>query len=163
MMARLFIFVAFFLISPLVLAEGCALSGSPEKAVENYLKMMQAKRFGEAYAFVSESMTDGKSNKDWANLQQMFYEGGGVIIFGIDVRPHSSDGADTACVGSVVVPNVLKSRDNFNNQGIVEFELYTVVKQDGEWLVDTQETLFDQPDVDKWFPGEVIPEFLDKK
>ena len=61
------------------------------------------------------------------------------------------------------MPNILKSRDNFNNQGITEFELYTVVRKDDRWLVDSQETLFDQPDVDKWFPGETIPEFLDKK
>jgi hypothetical protein len=47
---------------------------------------MQERRFIDAFKFVSNSMTDGRSNKDWAELQEMFYTGGGVIIFGIDVR-----------------------------------------------------------------------------
>jgi hypothetical protein len=37
------------------------------------------------------------------------------------------------------------------------------VKRKEKWLVDSQETLFDQGDVDIWFPGEVMPDFLDKK
>jgi hypothetical protein len=146
-----------------VLAGECPSSDLPQNALTNYLEAMQERRFIDAFKFVSNSMTDGRSNMDWAELQDMFYTGGGVIIFGIDVRHAMATDSDIDCVSAAIVPNVLKSRDNFNNQGITEFELYTVVRIDGQWLVDSQETLFDQPDVDKWFPGEIIPEFLDKK
>ncbi len=163
MVVRLINFLAVILMSSIVLADVCPSGGLPKAAVGNYLKSMQEHRFVDAYSFVSESMTDGKSKQDWSDLQQMFYEGGGVIIFGVDIRQPSSVVSDKECTESAIVPNVLKSRDNFNNQGITEFELYTVILKEGLWLVDSQETLFEQPDVDIWFPGEVIPEFLDKK
>jgi hypothetical protein len=156
-------FIIGLLINVQVLAAQCPSSVLPQKALTNYLEAMQERRFTDAFKFVSNSMTDGRSNKDWAELQEMFYIGGGVIIFGIDVRQAIAIESDADCSSTAIVPNILRSRDNFNNQGITEFELYTIVRIDGRWLVDSQETLFDQPDVDKWFPGETIPEFLDKK
>ena len=156
-------FIVTLLINIQVHADACPSSDLHQNALTNYLEAMQERRFTDAFKFVSNSMTDGRSNKDWAELQEMFYTGGGVIIFGIDIRQAIAIVSDIDCTSTAIVPNILKSRDNFNNQGITEFELYTVVRKDDRWLVDSQETLFDQPDVDKWFPGETIPEFLDKK
>jgi len=95
-------------------------------------------------------------------LQKLFYEGGEVNIFGIDTRAAQSVDGDAACASRAVVPNVLKSRDKFNNQGITEFEIYTLVLDDGVWRIDAQETLFEQADVDRYFPGEKLPELRDQ-
>jgi hypothetical protein len=95
-------------------------------------------------------------------VQKLFYEGGAVNIFGIDIRAPQGEGEDTACATRAIVPNVLKSRDKFNNQGTTEFELYTVVKDGETWKVEAQETLFEAADVERWFPGEEIPEFRDQ-
>ncbi len=156
-------FIITLLINMQVYADECPSSDLPQKALTNYLEAMQERRFLDAFKFVSDSMTDGRSKKDWAELQEMFYTGGGVIIFGIDVRQAIATTSDIECASTAIVPNILKSRDNFNNQGITEFEIYTIVRRDERWLVDSQETLFDQSGVDKWFPGETLPEFLDKK
>ena len=152
----------FFVVTSLpVAATPCADGDGPEAAVRKYLEAMQNHQFSTAYDYVSESMTDGKSRDDWSGLQRLFYQGGQVNIFGIDVRDAHATSDDAGCASAAIVPNVLKSRDMFNNQGTTEFELYTVVRGEDGWRVDTQETLFDQPDVSKWFPGEEIPEFRD--
>lgn len=143
-------------------AAPCEDAAAAATAVEDYLVAMQEHRFEDAYDDVTANMTDGKSRGEWAALQKLFYEGGEVNIFGIDVRtPQVPEGA-ADCRARAMVPNVLKSRDKFNNQGTTEFEVYTVVLEDGAWRVEMQETLFDQPDVDRWFPGESLPEFRDQ-
>ena len=142
-------------------AQDCAETEGPVAAVNSYLVAMQEHRFKDAFAFVTETMTDGRAQDDWAGMQKLFYQGGEVNIFGIDIRTPQVVGDDAACKQKAVVPNVLKSRDKFNNQGTTEFEIYTVIKDGDIWKVDMQETLFDQPDVDKWFPGEKLPEFHD--
>ncbi|MEX2479618.1 MAG: hypothetical protein WD928_02040 [Gammaproteobacteria bacterium] len=143
-------------------AEPCPDGAAAQAAVERYLSAMQNHQFEAAYDTVTARMTDGKERGPWAALQKMFYEGGEVNIFGIDIRPAVATADDPECVDEALVPNVLQSRDKFNNQGITEFEVYTVVHNDGEWRVDRQETLFDQADVDRYFPGETLPELRDQ-
>lgn len=143
-------------------ADPCADSSGPQAALRSYLTAMQDHRFNDAYDFVTATMTDGKPREEWAAVQKMFYEGGAVNIFGIDIRQAQADPTDAACAARALVPNVLKSRDKFNNQGTTEFEVYTVVKDGDAWKVDAQETLFDAPEVEKWFPGEEVPEFRDQ-
>lgn len=143
-------------------AAPCADSSGPQAALQSYLTAMQDHRFNDAYDFVTATMTDGKPREEWASVQKMFYEGGAVNIFGIDIREAQADPADAACAARAMVPNVLKSRDKFNNQGTTEFEIYTVVKDGDAWKVEAQETLFDAADVEQWFPGEEIPEFRDQ-
>lgn len=145
-----------------LVAAPCADSTGPQAALQSYLTAMQEHRFEAAYDHVTASMTDGKPREDWAAVQKMFYEGGAVNIFGIDIRAAHGDATDADCTARALVPNVLKSRDKFNNQGTTEFEVYTVVKDGDTWKVDAQETLFDAAEVEKWFPGEEIPEFRDQ-
>jgi hypothetical protein len=143
-------------------AAPCADGAGPRAAVDGYLKAMQEHRFTDAYEFVTATMTDGKAREAWAAEQKLFYEGGAVNIYGIDIRaPHAPDD-DGACAARAIVPNVLKSRDKFNNQGTTEFELYTAVKDGDAWRVDAQETLFDAAQVEQWFPGEEVPEFREQ-
>ena len=144
------------------LAADCADDSGPRKALESYLTAMQAHKFNDAYDTVTSNMTDGKSREDWAAQQKMFYEGGEVNILNIDIRKAQASADDAACANKASVPNILKSRDKFNNQGTTEFEVYEAVKDGANWKIDAQETLFDAEGVQKWFPGETVPEFKDQ-
>ena len=145
-----------------VMATPCANDAGPHAAVQGYLTAMQNHKFTEAYDFVTKTMTDGKSREDWAAQQKLFYEGGEVNIFGIDIRKAIGTDDDASCAKKASVPNILKSRDKFNNQGTTEFETYTVVKDGDKWRVDSQDTLSDPEAIKKVFPGEAIPEFRGK-
>ena len=144
------------------LAADCADDSGPKGALNNYLLAMQSHNFDKAYDFVTAKMTDGKSREDWAAQQKMFYEGGEVNILNIDIRKAQGTDDDASCAKKANVPNILKSRDKFNNQGTTEFEIYVAVKDGETWKVDAQETLFDAEGVQKWFPGEKVPEFKDQ-
>ena len=145
-----------------VLAAECGDDSGPHAALDGYLKAMQAHKFNDAYDFVTTNMTDGKSREDWAAQQKLFYQGGEVNILNIDIRKAQTTDDDAACANKASVPNILKSRDKFNNQGTTEFEVYVAVKDGATWKVDSQETLFDAEGVQKWFPGEQVPEFKDQ-
>ena len=144
------------------LAAECGDDSGPHAALDGYLKAMQAHLFNDAYDFVTTNMTDGKSREDWAAQQKLFYQGGEVNILNIDIRKAQTTDDDAACANKASVPNILKSRDKFNNQGTTEFEVYVAVKDGETWKVDSQETLFDAEGVQKWFPGEQVPEFKDQ-
>ena len=158
------VFTILFLVLAVSSSQGgtCPVPSGPEAAVKGYLTAMQKLRFDDAYKFVTENMTDGKSMKEWGLLQQYFYLGGEVIIFGISVRNAISTEGDPQCISVATVPNVLKSRDKFNNQGTTEFELYWVIKDGEGWKVDSLEVLFDKKRIESWFPGDHIPEFWDQ-
>src|SRR5882724_5309761 len=45
------------------------------------------------------------------------------------------------------------SQDKFLNQlGVEEYELYTLVKEDGGWKVDSQQEVIEPSEIAKWFP-----------
>ena len=153
---------AALIVSGAVAAAECGDDAGPHAALQSYITAMQEHRFNDAYDFVNATMTDGKPREEWAAQQKLFYEGGDVNILSMDIRKAHASEDDAACAQKVTVPNILKSRDKFNNQGTTEFEIYVVVKEGDAWKVDSQETLFDAADVQKWFPGEKIPEFRDQ-
>ena len=138
----------------------CAKDPGPKAAVTSYLTAMKEKRFEAAYNFVTATMTDGSSVKDWAGLQRKMFELGGVTIGEIEVREAVVDLAkpDT-CAPSAKVPNVLHAGDVMNNQGSAEFEVYTVLLAKGKWQIDSQETLVGNDAIQHWFPGEKIPDY----
>ncbi len=166
-------FCTLFALIPLIFGSLCHADGAadepaclkdegPRQAVVGYVTAMKEKRFEDAYEFVTATMTDGKSAAEWAAPQRRLFELGGVSIGNVDVRAAHRELADpTTCTNTAKVPNVLQSGDILNNQGTTEFEVYTVVLADGKWRVDSQETLFDEPTIHQWFPGETIPEFKD--
>ncbi len=154
--------VAGLLATSVALATECGDDSGPHAALDNYLKAMQSHNFNKAYEFVTARMTDGKSREDWAAQQKLFYEGGEVNILDIDIRKSQGTDDDASCAKKANVPNILKSRDKFNNQGTTEFEVYQAVKEGEVWKVDSQETLFDAAGVQKWFPGEKVPAFKDQ-
>ena len=82
----------------------------------------------------------------WVKEQKSGMAFADVKIFDFTVYPGKIEG-DVAHV-----PDILSSQDRFVNQlGLTEYELYTLVKENGVWKVD-QQIIVEPPDVPKWFP-----------
>ena len=119
---------------------------SPEDTIRRYLQDTKEGNFDDAYDLVSKAMRRGADKEVWVKEQKAGMAFAEVKVFEFHVQPGKIDG-DTARV-----PNVLSSQDRFVNQlGLTEYELYTLVKEDGRWKVD-QQTIVEPPDVPKWFP-----------
>jgi hypothetical protein len=120
-------------------------ASTPEETVKSYLKAMQGQKYEDAYKQISKAMAGGKDSEAWSKEQKYMMETAGVHIFKFDVYPAKVEG-DTA-----KVPNILSSQDKFLNQlGADEYELYTVIKENGDWRIDQQEQV-DKTDQEKWF------------
>ena len=119
---------------------------SPEETVRRYLGALKDGRFAEAYDLVSKAMRGGKDREVWVKEQQTGMAFADVKIFEFDVRQGKIEGE------KALVPNVLSSQDRFVNQlGLTEYELYTLVREEGTWKVDRQ-VIVEPGDVSKWFP-----------
>jgi hypothetical protein len=119
---------------------------TPEATLKAYLGALKDARFEDAYDRCSKAMRQGKSKEDWVKEQKSLMAFADVKIFSFTVYPAKVQG-DTA-----QVPNILESQDKFvNTLGLTEYELYTLVKEDGGWRVD-QQLLIETPDVPRWFP-----------
>ena len=135
---------------PLVVVAVAALAAepprSPEDTVRRYLGALKAGDFETAYDLVSKAMRQGKDREVWVKEQKTGMAFADVKIFDFNVYPGKVEG-DLAHV-----PNVLSSQDRFVNQlGLTEYELYTLVREDGAWKVDRQ-IIVEPGDVPKWFP-----------
>jgi len=140
--------------------ETCSGDPGPRVAVEMYLTSMKEYRFGDAYDYVTSRMTDSAERETWAAGQKRIFEFGEVQMEDPDARtPQRAIKNVFFCDASAVVPNVLKAKDKFNNQGSTEFELYTVIMEGGAWKLDSQELLYEEADIRKWFPNDEIPDF----
>jgi hypothetical protein len=119
---------------------------TPETVLRSYLAAVKEARFEDAYDRVSKAMRQGKSKEDWAKEQKGLMALADVKIFSFTVYPGKIEGK------TAQVPNILESQDKFiNTLGLTEYELYTLVREDGGWRVD-QQLLVEPPDVPKWFP-----------
>src|SRR5438093_13131016 len=119
---------------------------SPEETVRRYLQALKDGRFDAAYDLVSKAMKQGKDREVWVKEQKTGMAFADVKIFEFHVHPGKVEGA------TAWVPNVLSSQDRFVNQlGLTEYELYTLLKQDGAWRGDRQ-VIVGPKDVPKWFP-----------
>lgn len=138
-------------------AESCKYSDAMAP-VRIYTEAMKAYRFDDAYRALGTGMTDGLGVEEWSAGQRRMFELGQVVIRKTDTRwPQHIDAS--SCAERALVPNVLHAKDRFNNQGSVEFELYTVVRKPDGWRIESQETLIDEEAIHKYFPGDEIPEF----
>jgi len=121
---------------------------SPEDTVKQYLTAVKANDFSAAYPLVTRDMTQNKSKDEWVKEQQWVMQMAEVKIFDFQVFPSKVEG------NTAYVPNVLNSQDKFLNQlGVVEHELYTLVKEDGRWKINQQQ-IVENTDLAKWFPKE---------
>jgi hypothetical protein len=123
-----------------------AADATPEETVKIYLAAMKANDFKVAYPLVTHDMAQNKSQDDWVKEQQWVMQMAEVKIFDFQVYPGKIEG------NTAYVPNVLNSQDKFLNQlGVVEHELYTLVKEDGRWKINQQQ-IVENTDLGKWFP-----------
>jgi hypothetical protein len=120
-------------------------AATPEETVKAYLAAMKDQKFDDAYKQVSKGMAANKDAEAWAKEQKYIFQTGEVKIFKYEVFPGKTEG-DTA-----KVPNILSSQDKFLNQlGADEYELYTLVKENGDWKIDQQE-IVEKSEQPKWF------------
>ena len=148
-MSRARALISGLLVASALLAHGArALEpASPEDVVRRYLGAMKEGRFDQAYDLVSHGMTQGKPREVWAKEQKAGMSWADVKIFDFTVHP------GRVVDGKAFVPNVLSSQDRFLNQlGLTEHELYTLVREDGAWKVDSQ-IIIAPSDIPKWFPN----------
>jgi hypothetical protein len=125
---------------------GAVESSSPEETVRRYLGALKAGDFNAVYDVISKAMKQGKEREVWVKEQKTGMAFADVKIFDFQVYPAKVEGAVAR------VPNVLSSQDRFVNQlGLTEYELYTLVREDGAWKVD-QQVIVEPGDVPKWFP-----------
>jgi hypothetical protein len=121
-------------------------TGSPEDVVNRYLGALKDAKFDDAFDLVSAAMKQGKDRDAWVKEQKTLAAFADVKIFDFQVQPAKVEGARAQ------VPNVLSSQDRFvNTLGLTEYEVYTLLREDGKWKVDSQ-ILIEPPDVPKWFP-----------
>jgi hypothetical protein len=120
--------------------------GSPEDVLRRYLAALKENKPAVAYDLISKAMRQGKDKEVWIKEQQALMGMADVKIFDFTVYPGKVSG-ETA-----QVPNILESQDKFvNTLGLTEHELYTLVREDGAWKVDSQ-ILLEQAEIAKWFP-----------
>src|SRR5436190_22850259 len=120
--------------------------GSPEEVLTRYLRALKDNKPADAYEVISRAMRQGKDEEVWIKEQQALMGMADVKIFDFTVYPGKVDG-ETAHV-----PNRLESQDKFvNTLGLTEHALYTLVREDGAWKVDSQ-ILLEQAEIAKWFP-----------
>lgn len=119
---------------------------SPEETLRQYLGALKDAKIATAYDYASKAMRNGKAREDWVKEYAEVGALAEVKIFSFEVGTAKVEG------DKALVPNVLKSQDKFINQmGLTEYELYTLVKEDGQWRVD-QQVLVEPSDLPKWFP-----------
>jgi hypothetical protein len=120
--------------------------GSPEDVLRRYLTALKAEKFGDAYELVSKAMRQGKGKEEYVKEAQAMMGFADVKIFDFTVYPGKVEGE------KALVPNILESQDRFvNTLGLTEYELYTLVREDGGWKVDSQ-ILVEPAEQAKWFP-----------
>lgn len=126
---------------------------SPEEAVRRYLAAAQNQQFDKAYDMVSKAMKkdrktgETQSKEAWVKEQQYVFQFADAKIFDFKVFPGRIEG------DKALVPNILSSQDKFLNQlAVEEYELYTLVKEDGAWKVDQQQEVVEAQEIAKWFP-----------
>lgn len=119
---------------------------SPEETLRQYLGALKDAKIGTAYDYASKAMRNGKARDQWVKEYAEVGSLAEVKIFGFEVGAAKVEGE------KALVPNILKSQDKFINQmGLTEYELYTLVKEEGQWRVD-QQVLIEPSDLPKWFP-----------
>jgi hypothetical protein len=119
---------------------------NPEDVLKRYLQAVKAEKFDQVYDLVSQAMRQGKDKEAYVKEQKAMMAYADVKIFDFTVYPGKVEG------DKAQVPNILESQDRFvNTLGLTEYELYTLVRENGAWKVDSQ-VLLEPAEQAKWFP-----------
>jgi hypothetical protein len=148
-LAALLISAMLLVVVPLVPAEGL----SPEETLKQYLSAIQNQQFDKAYDVVSKAMKTDRKTGQIKSREVFVKESQYIMAFSeakiFDFKIHPGKIQDD----KAMVPNILSSQDKFLNQlGVEEYELYTLVKEDGAWKVDQQQEVIEKAEIAKWFP-----------
>jgi hypothetical protein len=120
---------------------------TPEATLTRYLQALKDGQAETVYELSSTAMRQGKEKDVWVKEQRAMMTVAEVKILDFKVQPGKVEG-DRA-----QVPNILSAQDKFLNQlGLTEYELYTLVREGGQWRVDAQ-IIVEPPDMPKWFPN----------
>jgi hypothetical protein len=132
------------------LAADAGAERKPEEVVKLYLESIQKGDFKTAYPLLSPDMRGNLEEEKWIAQQTVVMKLGEVSISSFRVFPAKMEG------GKAIVPNLLKSKDKYINQGgLNEYELYTLVLgPEKRWQID-QQALVETDAVHKWFPADV--------
>jgi hypothetical protein len=123
-----------------------AADATPEATLKHYLDGLKARDFSAALPYVSKAMLGGKEKEVWVKEGEALVAMCDLKILKYEVGTAKVEG-DTARV-----PNVLESQDKcINALGLTEYELYTLVREDGAWKVDSQ-ILLEPREIPEWFP-----------
>jgi len=126
-------------------------ASSPEDVLKRYLQAVKDEKFDQVYDLVSQAMRQGKDKEAYVKEQKAMMAYADVKIFAFTVYPGKVEG------DKAQVPNVLESQDRFvNTLGLTEYELYTLVRENGVWKVDSQ-LLLEPAQQAKWFPKGTKP------
>lgn len=119
---------------------------TPEQTLRRYLDALKTRDFAGAQPYVSKAMLGGKDKEVWVKEGEALVAMCDLKIFKFEIGTAKVDGDEAQ------VPNKLESQDKcINALGITEYELYTLVREDGVWKVDSQ-ILLEPPQVPEWFP-----------
>src|SRR5262249_4687026 len=121
-------------------------ASSPEDVLKRYLQAVKDEKFDQVYDLVSQAMRQGKDKEAYVKEQKAMMAYADVKIFDFTVYPGKVEG------DKAQVPNILESQDRFvNTLGLTDYELYTLVRENGAWKVDSQ-LLLEPAEQPKWFP-----------
>src|SRR5262245_8632146 len=126
-------------------------ASSPEDVLKRYLQAVKDEKFDQVYDLVSKNMRQGKDKEAYVKEQKAMMGYADVKIFSFTVYPGKVEGEKAQ------VPNILESQDRFvNTLGLTEYELYTLVRENGAWKVDSQ-LLLEPAQQAQWFPKGTKP------
>ena len=106
---------------------------TPEEVVLKYYHALQNGDFSGAYQCISRGMRDDKDQGQWAAFMKDLFEGGKVVFTEISVTPGPISGK------AAQVNTVINSKDIFNKNGLIEYNVEHLVLEDGLWKIDRTE------------------------
>ena len=119
----------------------------PQSVVDQYISALKSYQFEKAYKQVSKDMQQEMDQAQWSAVHKEMFTGAEVTILSYETSPavYKEEKA--------IVPNWIVATDKIlNKDGAKEFELYTLIKEGGEWRIDNQELLFGAEEIEPWFP-----------
>lgn len=127
--------IAAVLLSLMVFSLNAAWGGesAPKDVVQKYYTALQKRDFSTAYKCISKGMRDDKSEGEWIELMKGLFESGNVTFTGITITPGPVSGKEAQ------VNTVINSKDTFNKDGMIEYNLEHLVLEDGAWKIDRTE------------------------
>lgn len=126
---------------------------TPEEVLDRYLKALQSQKFDVTYELASVAMKTDRKTKQVKTKDVWIKESQYLVAFSEFKILDFKVGKGEIKGDEALVPNLLSSQDKFLNQlGVDEYEVYTLVKENGAWKVDQQKEVIEREEIAKWFP-----------